>query len=308
MAGELKSLSTRGIRGAFFKRLTERALASWANRFANMFTSDQPVETYKFLGQVPAMRAFRGARNTKSPTPFTLSIANDTFEASVRVDKDDWRRDKVGQILARLNDMAGRAATLPQKTLSAVLEANGNAYDGAALFSDRSSASIVRVNNALSTDITTPSAPSTAEFSAAVALCIDTLMSAKDDQGEPLNEDAMQFDVMVPTKYQGVAAAAVSAAYTSAGVSNPLLSYPAQVRVVTNPRLTAPSSTGVFYVARADAEVKGLIWQDELDTEWEDLVEGSDYAVLNRAYLFATTRIGQGAPGEPGMIARHTFT
>lgn len=310
--GQAVALSSRAIRGMFFKRLEETTRASWAPSIANMFRSDQPEETYKFLGNTPALRAWRGARRKKEPKAYGVTIVNDKYEASVEFSTDDLRRDKTEQIQARIGELAARAAVLPQKVITTLLEANGNAYDGAQFFSDRSASAVSRINNALTdTTITDPLNPTSAEMVRTILKMIQTLQSAKDDEGEPMNEFARQFVVMVPTAYWSATLAALRDDFSSAGVSNTVRAFQAQgiqITPVMNGRLVAPSSSGVLYVFRADADVKPLIWQDEIEVDLQSLAEGSDHEFWNDAHVFGTKRIGGGGYGMPEMACRMTLS
>ena len=49
-------LSSRAIIGMFYELLEQNTGASWIDVLSNLFDSDQESETYKWLGQSPAMR------------------------------------------------------------------------------------------------------------------------------------------------------------------------------------------------------------------------------------------------------------
>jgi len=310
--GMLNALTNRAIRGMFYHRLEEAGTASWASLIGNMFTSDQPSETYSFAGMSPALTAWRGSRRRIEPKPFSTTIVNDKFEASIGINKDDLRRDKTGQVRIRINELATRAAQLPQKVFTTLLEGNGNAYDGAAYFSDRSASTVSRVNNAQTdSSIVDPLNVTTAEMSKVIMKAISIIMSAKDDQGEPLNEFARKFCVMVPTLYWTATVGALRDVFTSASGANTLVSVAAQgieIVPVLNSRLTVPTSTGVFYVFRTDSEAKPLIWQDEVEADLTSLEDGSDHAFFNNEYVYGVERIGNGGLGMPEHACRMTVS
>jgi len=307
--GASATLGRRDIRGMFFKRLEEVATASWVSRLAMMIDSDQSSEILRWLGQVPAMRELIGTRHKREPRPYELTIINRTFEATVEFAVKDMRRDKTGQIRIRISDLAKRAATLPQKVLTETLENNGNAYDGNALFADRSALdtggqydNIVDQVAATGTDLTSD------EMVTAIMNCVEAMMGALDDEGEPINEFAQEFAVMVPANYWGALMGALRDDFTAAGVSNTLKATSASgfsFLPIANPRLTTATS---LYVARIDSDVAPLIWQDEVETELDELGAGSDHEFFNRAHVYGAVREGEGAPGEPGMICRVDVT
>jgi phage major head subunit gpT-like protein len=311
--GTAALLGSRAIRGMFFKRLEETSMASWAPAIAHMFDSDQASETYGFLGQVPSLRAWRGARRKTEPKDFSITVVNDEYEGTIEIARRDLRRDKTGQVQARIGDLATRAAQLPQKVLTTILEANAAAYDGIAYFGDHSASRGVRVNNALTdSSVSAATAPTSAEMTSGILALVQRINSATDDQGEPLNEFAREFLIMVPTLYLPAAVAAVQNEFTSAGVSNTLNTMSkggrVSIRIESNPRLTVPTSTGIFYGFRTDADVKPLIWQDEVETDLDELGEGSDWAFDNNSHKYGVQRVGAGAGGEYGMAARMTFS
>lgn len=306
--GTSSSLGNRAIRGMFYKRLEETSQASWAPLIANMFKSDQESETYRFLGQAPALVAWRGQRTMREPRNFAVTIVNDKYEGSVRFQRDDLRRDKTEQIQARINNMADRAAILPQKVFTTLIEANGNAYDGAAFFSDRSASTISGVNNAQTdSTISVATAPTTAEMARTILTGIQVITSAKDDTGEPMNEFARAFCVMVPTLYWSATVGAISDFFLSSSSSNTLATLRDKGLVITpvmNPRLTTPTSSGDVFVFRTDVETKALIWQDEMPTQLETLGEGSDHAFFHDEHIYGAQRIGNGGLGMPEMACR----
>ena len=95
-------LSSRAIIGMFYRALEQDAGPAWVNPISMPFTSDQESETYKWLGQAPAMREWIGGRMAKGFRENGLTIANKKFEATLEVPLDWMRRDKTGQIMVRI--------------------------------------------------------------------------------------------------------------------------------------------------------------------------------------------------------------
>lgn len=309
--GTANVLSPRNVRGEFFKSLEETQTAGWVPSLSHMLSSDQASEDYRFLGQVPAMRAWRGARRKTEPKSYKIQIANDKFENGVEFSRDDIRRDKTGQIRSRIRSLGARAAQLPTKTLTTLLEGNATAYDGVAFFGNHVAASVI--NNALTdSTVAAPTAPTSAEMMSGILAAVQALFGVKDDQGEPMNEFAGRFAVMVPVAYQAATFAALGNEFTSAGVSNVLRALTGgrgiTIDPIVNPRLTAPSSTGVFYVFRVDSDIKPMIWQDEVDVEFDMKAEGSDYTFDYDSCVYGAKRIGAGALAAFEMSARMTFS
>src|ERR1051325_2608810 len=65
-----------------------------------------------------------------------LTIVNKTWESTIRIDADEQRRDKTGQIMVRVNELARRVATHPNKLLSTLISSGASSacYDGQYFF------------------------------------------------------------------------------------------------------------------------------------------------------------------------------
>ena len=305
-----KTLSFRNITGEYFKSLEAETNRIWAGRMAAMFDSDQPKESYPFLTAVPALREWLGKRQDVVLSEHVIEAINRKYESGISFEDRELQLDKSTQAMTRVADLGRRAAQLPRKLLSGLLEANGNAYDGIALFGDRSSESTGGgVNNALVNDIGDATVPTSAQFADGILACIERIMDSKDEQGEPMHDDGMTFGVLVPARYMGIASAAINNEFTSAGVSNTLQNMAGlTINLYVEARLATPTTAdGRFYVFREDTIFRGLIWQDQVLSEIQTLSFGSDYYVLHDRHFFGVKRIGAGQYGHPGAIARYQF-
>jgi phage major head subunit gpT-like protein len=307
------ALGRRDIRGWFFHRFSEVTNASWISKIAHMFTSDQLKETYRFLGQSPSLTKTKGQRSKTQPNKYKIDVENELYDASIEFAIADMRREKVDQIKPRIRELARKAALLPKKQLVTLLEANGTStYDGLALYADRSAVKTGgQFNNAL-TDAS-PADPDNLTSAEAEAIIIDqleALYGALDDSGEPLNEDAKEFLLMYPVKYLGAMKAAHKNMFSSAGVSNTVKAMTEDgditLTLVPNARMTktAAAAGRRVHMFRTDADIKPMIWQDEVEADLDALAEGSDYEFHNLAHVYGVTREGAGGYGEPGLTVR----
>ena len=94
---------------------------SWIQSISNYFTSDQESETYKWLGQVPSMREWEGGREPKGFKVDGITITNRHFEDSIEIPLVDLRRDKTGQIMVRIEELADATKTHWAKLLSELI-------------------------------------------------------------------------------------------------------------------------------------------------------------------------------------------
>jgi phage major head subunit gpT-like protein len=276
------SLSSRAIIGAFYARLEQAIANSWAGKIAmGPFQSNQASEIYNWLGMAPAMREWVGGRNAKGFRENGITIINKKFEATLEVLVDEIRRDKTGQVMLRVNEMADRAATHWLKLLSELLLTGESAvcYDGQYFFdTDHAEGDSGAQDNDLTADVTTTTAPTAAEYETAIMKSIAAMLAFKDDQGEPMNELAQAFLVMVPPTHMAAAMAAVQNPIISDGSgsrTNTLVNLNNfKIEIVTNPRLS--SLTTKFMTFRTDGNVKPCIMQEEEDTTVSAVAEGSE--------------------------------
>lgn len=275
------SLSSRAVIGAFYARLEQVISLSWAGKIGmGPFLSDQASETYAWLGMAPAMREWIGGRNAKGFRENGITIINKKFEATLEVTLDEIRRDKTGQVMIRINEMADRAAAHWIKLVSDLLLTGESAvcYDGQYFFdTDHTEGDSGTQDNDLTYDATTTTAPTAAEYEAGIMKAIAAILAFKDDQGEPMNEMAQTFLVMVPPTHMAAALAAVTNPTIvdgSGSRTNTLVNANNfKIEVVTNPRFS--TLTTKFMVFRTDGNVKPIILQEEEELTISAQAEGS---------------------------------
>ena len=278
----LNQLSSRAIIGRYYKELEAITGMSWVDRVSTQFGSNQDKESYKWLGMSPALRQWVGGRQAKGLSAKGVTIENVHFEATLDIHMEDIRRDKTDQIMVRVNDLAKRYNEHWAKLLSTAIEAgtSTDCYDGQYFFDDDHSEgasgtqkNLLTATEVTALDVTTATAPTEAEMSAALLGVVSYMMAYKDDQGEPMNADARSWMVMCPaTPIWSAAVGAVKNQVINQS-TNTLQTAPFSVEVVCNPRLTG---TAVFYVVRTDANVKGLIRQQETEGALQAIAEGSE--------------------------------
>jgi phage major head subunit gpT-like protein len=290
-------LTSRGVVGRFYRRLEEYARSAWWTRLAMHFASNQEAETYRWLGMVPQVREWVGGRRVKPLRSQGLTIVNKTWEATVRVDADEQRRDKTGQIMVRINELARRVATHPNKLLTTLMlsGATANGYDGQPFFStSHSEGDSGAQSNSISHDVTTVTLPTEAEMHDAIVKGIAQIMTVKDDQGEPMNEAAREFLVLVPLNFLPATLAALAGKVIQ-GTTNPLAAgEPFRIDWVANPRLTW---TDKFAIFRTDGSTRPFIFQEELPVQIQVLAEGSELEVNENQHQYGVKAIHEAGYG-----------
>lgn len=295
------TLGSRAIIGRFYQALEQDAGVGWVDPISMLFQSDQASETYAWLGQSPAMREWIGGRNAKGFRENGITIANKKYEATLEIPMDWMRRDKTGQIQVRIDEMAQRANAHWAKLATALIVAGESAagYDGQYFFdTDHSEGDSGTQDNDIVVDIVTATAPTAAEMETAILKATQQIMGFKDDQGEPMNEAARRFLVMVPTPFMSAAAAALnnpvittgSSSYTNTLVNLGGFSY----QLAINPRLTWTTKFALF---RADGGASALIRQEEEALQISALAEGSEEEFKHDRHLYgikAMRNVGYG--------------
>ncbi|HPD15804.1 MAG TPA: Mu-like prophage major head subunit gpT family protein [Planctomycetota bacterium] len=301
----LERLGVRGIIGRYYRTLQERTVAAWATLISVLQPSDQELETYEATGMVPPLSERQGGLKLGGVREFTWTIHNRKFQTGVTIPRDWLRRDKTGQIMRRIDELAIRGIQHWTKLISDLIAAGGatTIYDGAYFFaasgaphsagSSGSQINDLTANEVAALNVGTAAAPTAGEMASAILNTISYMMGYKDDQGEPVNADATNWLVLCPK----------GAIYASAlEAMQPLLLNQAgevlrnqfRVQVAVDPR---SAETVKFYLFRTGDEVAPVIRQEETAAELEVLAEGSDRWVEDDEALFklqASRNVGFG--------------
>jgi phage major head subunit gpT-like protein len=284
-------LSSKAIVGRFYRRLEEYAASAWWTRLTMRFLSSQESETYRWLGMVPQVREWQGGRQVRPVRSQGQTIVNRVWESTIRVDADEARRDKTGQILVRVNELARRVATHPNQLLTNLIAAGADTvcYDGQPFFdTDHEEGASGVQSNSLNHDVNTPTAPTDRELYEGIVKAIGQIVSFRDDQGEPMNEAAREFLIMIPMGFLASALVALSSRVVTQ-TTNPLArDEPFRVSWVANPRLTW---TDKFAVFRTDGEARPFIFQEELPVQVQVLAEGSELEVNENQHQYGVKAI-----------------
>lgn len=279
------SLSSRAIIGTFYNTLDLDLGGLWVPSISNFFNSNQESETYKWLGMSPQLREWVGGRQAKGFTENGITIANKTFEATLEVLVDEIRRDKTGQVMVRVRELAQRTNAHWAKLLTALIIAaeSANCYDGQYFFdTDHAEGDSGTQSNDITNDITTTTAPTAGEMESSILKAIQAILGFKDNEGEPMNENAREFLVMVPVPYMSAAASALGStilvdAASTGGRTNNIITLGSiggfSVRLAINARLTWTTKLAVF---RTDAETQALIRQEEEGVMMQAIAENSE--------------------------------
>jgi phage major head subunit gpT-like protein len=311
------NITEEGVIGKIFHALSIISVPSWVDATSMLIPSTQETETYAALGQVPMMREWEGGRLAKVLRESDYTIRNKTYEATLEVLVDDLRRDKTGQLDVRINELARRAQAHWAKLLSDALSDGGSTlcWDGQYFFDsdhlegDSGSQYNLLTNSQVSAlDVTTTTAPTVSEMISAILGVIGYMLGYDDDQGEPMNEDAREFLVMVGTApLWGALMGALGQTNIASGETNVLATLDGfKVRGAYNPRLSALTTNMIVF--RTDADVKPLIRQEEVPIQVSAIAEGSELEFEENVHHYGIKAVRNVGYGFWQMASYSTFS
>jgi phage major head subunit gpT-like protein len=288
-------ISSRAVVGMYYQALEKSTQLGWQEAISNYFTSDMPEETYAMLGMPPVLREWIGGRQAKTLRDDLFKIANRHFEGTLELAIKDMRRDKTGQIRARVNEFVERGNSHFARLLS-LLIINGAAqvcYDGKYFYdTTHSEGASGNQSNSITVDISglpatvhgTVTTPSPEELQQAFLASITQMLTFVDDQGEPINENASEFLIMLPVGLAMAGQSALTIAREAAASAFDIENL--KIRAAINPRLSTAGWTDQFVTFRTNGSIKSLIRQEETKPQLKVKDENSEFAFDNDAVQF----------------------
>lgn len=288
-------LTFRSIQGMFYDRL-QASPAPYVSALALAVDSDQSKEDYAWLGKSPSMREWVGGRNIKRLREFAYTIENKPYEVTLGIKRFDVDHGKTEQVAVRINELADGANGHAAKLLSSLINSGAAkvCYDGKYFFDTTHAEGDSGTQSNIITVARAGSAPTAGEMETAILKAVEGLLTIKDDTGEPMNEGAQSFRVMVPVSLMSVAAAALKNPIIVDGGTSRTNTIATNVggfefALDVNSRLT--SFTNKIAVFRADGNVKPFIFQEVDKPELSELAEGSEHAFKNDEYLYGVRAV-----------------
>lgn len=275
----VQSLTSRDIMGMMYAQLEDPGQGGgWPSQIGMYIPSDQASETHKWLGAVPALREWVGSRKANRLRDQGVTIENVKFEGTIEIPLDLMRRDKTAQVQVRINDLMKRANQHWRKLASLRIDGGESlpCYDGSNFFAtDHEDHKSGTQSNKLSINVVDKTAPTATEFVDVILEMVQAILGFKDDQGEPMNDGASEFLVMVPINYMGVAKKALGNDFIAGGDSNILtVDDEFRIRLAVNQRLTWTDKLAAF---ATDSYMKPFILQEEDQIRISGKAEGSDF-------------------------------
>lgn len=320
-----RGLSYRYVRSEFMDRLEQVEADTWIWRVARRITTDQWTEIQRWLGHPGSMQLEKGGNVTQDLNAYQMNLSVRAYRNQAEANSDDIRMDKTDSLITRLREIAEDAAIFPQRQLVASMVANGLAYDGVAMFGDRSSsvAGGQKKNVMVAGDggaaavmnVTTPASPTSAEMQAIIFAMLNRLMTMKNDAGGYMNYAAREFLLVVPLNMLQSAIAALETVYTSAGVDNQLsrlVSKRGYMIDVVGDAFVGEEAGVDLYLFRTDTEMPAFAWvEQEFDGSpimLRELGLGSEFEIENTRVRYIVRRICDAAYGRPERVVKATLS
>lgn len=298
-SGTYATLDNNNLIG-IFDQLYDGALNKlWSAGIATPMDSNSETETYGWLGAAPSLVELKGeAKAEDGFKAFTYALRNKEYARAISIRDVDMRRDKIGQITARIGEMAEKAAEHWDALTAAAIIANGTGYDSVAMYSASHPESGTNQSNLLTAsdysglNVGTAATPTIAEVTGFLPQLLGHFATFTDDKGDPMNGSAKSYTVLCGTV---PIFAALNGALTSVNVTdtNGMRTNPVQgfigdgysVRAVLTPRLS--TVTDAIYICRNDGSVKPFIHQTEVALDSQMTDRNSDEWKKYRRYLFS---------------------
>jgi len=307
------AITERGIRGLFYMALELASTQMWSRRIGLYFPSDTKTEKHRWLGNVAEPRKHFGGLNANPLNDYGIDATNEDYENTLEIALRDWERDKTGQAVRKLAELAVSWEDHWNKLAVDVLENNDTAYDGQALFSgSHAIGSSGTMDNDLasgdipSLNVSATNRPTKAEAAAILHGLAAYMFTYKDDAGRPANQGASNFLAVVPpVALPGYRQAIRDALYVQGG-SNELANLGWSFDVVAEPRL---ASSDVIYFFRTDGmSAKPLMPQEEKAPSIQVVGRGSGHTIKIATVLYVSKARRVAFPGEFGHVIKVTLS
>lgn len=185
----------RGLRARFMKSFANGEDPKEVMPFIMETTSDGRDEEYAWLGQSPSMNEWVDERKLKALNDFNYSLVNKDYEATLSVDRNSMKDDRMGAVKIRIDDLARKARIHPRKLFFEALVAGTTelCYDGQPFFSNSHQDSDL---SGVQTNIIAGSGTTLANLKADIEKAEAAMRCFKDDVGEPFDEGEVKIGIV----------------------------------------------------------------------------------------------------------------
>lgn len=247
-------------------------------------SSTSASELYTWYGRNPAMKRWVGEKTIKSLKAYQYTLTNEDFEATIEVDRNDIKDDRLGGYGTQAQQFGQSAAELPDTLI--LDEAANNVfvnecYDGQPFVDtdhpmENSDGSVTVVSNKV-----TPALSSATEAAAiaSLGLAMTTMQGFLDTEGKPLKRKPTT--LMVPPALMYVALKLATHEFLTDGSENP---FRGMIEVFVNRSLT---DTAAWYVLDTSGIYKPFVLQEREPAHFVSMTDPNSENVFSRKkFLF----------------------
>ncbi|MEK0431097.1 MAG: hypothetical protein RL139_901 [Gemmatimonadota bacterium] len=283
----------KGLRANFVRDFM--GTTSLVDVIATVVSSDSNLETYGWIGEVPAIREWLTERVISGMSETSYAVTNKTWESTLGVKRTDIEDDKLGGLPIRIRQMALRAAEHVNETLVNLLingtsSTLGLGYDANAFFSDTHPA---RGRQTTTQDnLLAGTGTSVAQIGADLSAAIAAMKNFVDEEGKPFHSSLGGLVIVAPPGIETNMRTVLNAGI----ISQTTNVQQGQATLVVSPYL---SDVNDWYLLHTGGALRPLIFQSRTPVEFESLdqPESNESAFMRDIYYFGTRARYVGAYG-----------
>lgn len=277
------------------------------DKLATTITSVTEQNTYGWMGKIPTLREWIGARQPQNAFAYPYTVTNKPFELTMSVDKFKIQDDQYGLYAPIVTEMGWQAAKWPDYRLVEIIQANGTWADGKAFFATDHPVNLY--NSAFSTyanEFTT-----TALNFTNYAAVRQAMMAYKGEDGKPLGimpnllivPPALDLTARHILHSDFIAPATIGNDTSQVGATTNVLKGTADLIVM--PELANEPTR--WYLADTSRAIKPFIWQLREAPQFAYRISPTDPAVFDlHEFIYGVEARGEAAFGLPWLCARAT--
>lgn len=264
---DIPDLLIPGLKAEFGEAYRSELDQSIADRIATVISTTMPSQKYAWLGSVPPMREFIDERQPTGMAPYSVTIEDKVFEASLAIDRRAIEDDQLDMVRMKVRDLAFRVAAHRQQMVVEALANGGSgiSYNGQPL---------IATTHPVHGGATYSNKTTSALDATTLAEAINSMMLVPDDQGIPLG--IVPDTLLVGPKLQWDAMELVESPVViykgnttdTAGATPYLNAFRGRLNVVVSPFLRG-SSDDYWFLLDTKRPIKSIILQQRSDVPVE---------------------------------------
>ncbi len=276
--------------------------------------SDSDQESYSFFGAITKpvrtdVKSGAAGSGVARDTPFkdySMSLRNATWVWLQSVDRDIVEDAKLDQISVRARSAADAGIAFQDERFTAVLEANGLAYEGTAFFGGTHHGTTAAAkDNDTTSAAATGVIPSVTEFEDGFALLLAAMRGLTDDQSRIANTGNLGLVCMVDPQNERVARAVLEIGPVAGQTGNSGV-FKNQAKVAVNPYLTNTVGDRM-YLFVTSKPIRPIVYQTRIPWDFKLITDGDDWEKRDIATMKGRSRFDY-LLGDWKKGGRHVWT